>query len=219
MYTGRKSSWLREDEANRPWQTWRVPVSSRPAQEVQWRDVVILDENNEFYAVQNLTEETLSNGANRDKLKSILLAAATISDTDIDGIPDRWEFQHLGGINNGAATRLSTGQTALVAYATSQPPSDFRPERNVLVSVVTQADGRFLEMQFRRRLGGEGQRLIYQPQLSTDGETWSSDPDNWSEISATNPWDGSGTEIVRIRTTAPESTPLLLGRIKVESPQ
>jgi hypothetical protein len=218
IYTGRKSSWLREDAANRPWQTWRVPVSSRPAQEVQWRDAVILDENNEFYAVQNLTEETLSNGDDRAKLKSILLAAATITDTDIDGIPDRWEFQNLGGVDNGATARLSTGQTALVAYATSQSPIDFRRERNVLVSVIKEGNQRYLEMEYRRRLGGEGKRLVYQPQLSTDGEPWTSDSESWSEISAINPWDGSGTEIVRVRTPAPESASMMLGRIKVESP-
>lgn len=218
MYTGRKSTWLREDENNRPWQTWRVPVSSRPAQEVRWRDVVILDENNEFYAVQNLTEETLSSGPNRDKLVSVLMAAATITDTDIDGIPDRWEFSNLGGIDSGANTVLKTGQPALVAYAFSQSPVDYRRDRNVLVSVITEGTDRFLEMQYRRRLGGEGQRLIYEPQISTDAENWTSPPDRWQEVSAENPWDGSGTEIVTVRAAANEETKVLYGRVRVESP-
>lgn len=219
MFTGRTSSWLREDADNRPWRTWRVPVVSRPGQEVRWRDVIILDENNEFVAVQNLTEETLSSGPNRDKLKSVLFAAATITDTDIDGIPDRWEFRQFGGIETGAGTRLSTGQTALLAYAMSQPPSDYRSERDVRVALVEDGGGRFLQLRFRRRLGGEGRRLLYEPQVSNDGVEWSGGELIWNEESAVNPWDGSGTEVVTVRTPAPAGAgAVLLARLRVESP-
>jgi hypothetical protein len=54
--------------------------------------------------------------------------------------------------------------------------------------------------------------------LSVDGETWTSSEGDWMEVSAENPWDGSGTEIVTTRTPVTEATPMILGRIKIESP-
>ena len=41
-----------------------------------WRDVVILDGNNEIYAVYNLTTYTLSDSANYDTLKQLFIDAA-----------------------------------------------------------------------------------------------------------------------------------------------
>ena len=69
MYDGKSLSWVRETAAIRPWQSWRVPLSSRPAQEIRWRDVIILDENNVFFAVQNLTDTPITVPANRTRLK------------------------------------------------------------------------------------------------------------------------------------------------------
>ena len=218
MYTGKDSAWLQEDSVNQPWNVWSVPVSSRPRQEVRWKDVIILDENNEFFAVQNLAEEALSSGPNRTKLKSALLAASSITDTDLDGISDRWEFQQLGDIGSGANTTLPNGESVLVNYAMSLSSGSLE---DLLPSIEIRNDNgeRYLRLEYRRRLGLEGSRLIYEPQISSDGENWMGGEDTWNPVSVTNPWDGSGTEIVTVETMLPEgSIPLMMSRVRVESP-
>ena len=195
-----------------------MPIGSRPAQQVRWRDVIILDENNNFFAVQNLSDESLSRGENRAKLKNAILAAATLSDTDIDGIPDRWEFQNFWGIDSGATTMTASGNTALVTYALSQSAVQYVANQNPVASLVELEGKRYLNFEFRRRLAGEGERLVYQPQLSTDGVKWSSDPGIWEELSAVHPWDGSGTEVVTVRTEIAVDASLVMARLQVEAP-
>ena len=221
MYTGRASTWLREDPNNRPWRDWRVPIASRPAQQVEWRDVIILDSNNEFFAVQNLSNESLDNGANRTKLKNAILAAATITDTDIDGLPDRWEFDTFGDISKGANTRTDAGGLpALLAYAFSQSPGDFLASRNPAVRVFRDvADDPYLQLEFRRRLAGEDERLEYRVEVSDDGETWREAIVEFTEVDTLNPWDGTGTEIVTLRSADPIPSALFrFARVAVEVP-
>jgi hypothetical protein len=55
--------WLQDTEQQGVWTKW----------DVTWRDVVILDEQNEVIAIYNLTEHNLADPANYDALKSLLL--------------------------------------------------------------------------------------------------------------------------------------------------
>ena len=219
MFNPHPSSWMREDAENQPWLTWRVPIASRPAQDVRWKDVMILDENNEFVAVQNLDQESLNSGANRTKLKQAIQSAATITDTDIDDLPDSWELNHLGGIGSGQDTPVpGSGLPALLAYAFSQPPGDYDSERNPKITFHENGAGVFPQVEYRRRLGGEGERLEYRVEISDDGSSWRGAGGELAEVSATNPWDGSGTEIVTLRSQSIIGNSFRFARIVVEVP-
>ena len=56
---------VQDNETDQIWQSWGG----------NWRDVVILDANNQIVAQYNLTEYNLSNSANYDALKTMLLEA------------------------------------------------------------------------------------------------------------------------------------------------
>jgi hypothetical protein len=219
MFRSRKLSWLRENQTFQPWKTWHVPIASRTRQQVVYRDAIILDGNGEFFAVQNLSDESLSSGGNRIKFANTLLSAATITDTDIDGLPDRWEFDHFGSIEANAETAVAGGTSALIAYAFSQDPMRYTPSQAPVVSLARQGDLHFLQLRYRRRLGGEGERIQYTPELSTDGIRWTAEPSDWEEVGRENPWDGSGTEVVTLRLLRSiEGTNTILARLRVESP-
>ena len=218
MFDGKSSSWMRETAAVRPWQTWRVPIASRPAQEIRWRDVVILDENNAFYAVQNLVDTPITDSANRTRLKNTLRAAATIVDSDSDGMNDRWEFPELGSIALDHASQTESGHPALVAYAFALPKGQFNGSLEPKTGIRRVNGQNFLELQFRRRLGLEGTRLGYLPQVSPDLATWKHTASDWTETNRTNPFDGSGTEIVTVRRTAPMSALREFVRLNIGEP-
>lgn len=212
MFRDRHLSWLREDAANQPWRDWRVPIASRHDQRIQWRDVIVVDQNNEFVAVQNLTFESLNNSANRTRLTNVIRAAATINDTDIDGLPDAWEQATVGSIAASASTVLPSGTPALVAYALGLG--------SPAAGAVEIAGENHHTITFRRRLGLESERLVYEPEFSTDGaRTWNSTT-GWVEHQTTNPFDGTGTEIVTIRSTHPTAPDqdTLIARIRVTAP-
>jgi len=63
---GRDLPWLQDDTVERVWARWAV----------EYRDVVILNGNNEPVAVYNLTQHDLSLAANYDELKQMLLGVA-----------------------------------------------------------------------------------------------------------------------------------------------
>lgn len=221
MFRNRHLSWLREDRIHQPWRDWRIPVASRPAQRIQWRDVVVIDQNNEFVAVQNLTSESLNNPANRSRLTNVIRAAATINDTDIDGLPDAWEQNAIGSIAAAANTALPSGAPALVAYALGLGTDRPTPLRYPKTTFVQFQGSRHLAVTFRRRLGLESQRLVYQPEKSTDGgRTWSSAAGAWVEHTTTEPYDGSGTEILTLRSAqpVPEDQKSTIVRIRVTAP-
>jgi hypothetical protein len=215
MYTGRQLSWLRETAQFQPWQTWRVPIASRPTQRVAWRDLVILDENNEFYAVQSLTDESLTIPANRLALTNVLKAAAGVTDVDVDGLPDKWEITTYGSIGADPNQLASNGQPNLLAYAFGYPSTGATESLEPKFEIVI-ADGKpSLQWRFRHRLGLVGRELIeYRPERSADFLTW--DRAGWTEVSRFNPWDGTGTEIVEWRSPIGAGSPDLgFSRLRV----
>ncbi|GMV14721.1 MAG: hypothetical protein HS104_09845 [Polyangiaceae bacterium] len=66
MTAGRTLPWLQDTLATDVWKSWAV----------EYRDVVVLDEENRPVAVYNLTTYDLGNPTNFAQLKSILVGAA-----------------------------------------------------------------------------------------------------------------------------------------------
>lgn len=66
MTNGRTLPWLQDVAEQQVWISWAVA----------YRDVVILDEKNEVYAVYNLTTYDLANANNYATLKNLLIQAA-----------------------------------------------------------------------------------------------------------------------------------------------
>jgi hypothetical protein len=205
MIDGKTLTWVREDAANRPMIDWRVPVPSRPQQEVQYRDAIILDSNNEFAAVQNLTDQPLTVAANRQAFTELLVQATTAVDSDADGLPDGWESDVFGDLAAGPETACPSGVPALLAYAFGQDPQLLSAGDAPLraVEVVPGPGGLHLSLTFRARLGLEGGQLHYAPAASSDGQSWSTDPVGWVEVGRIDPYDGSGCELVTVRTAEP----------------
>ena len=210
MFSGKKLSWMRETTTFRPWQTWRVPITSRPGQEIRWRDIVIVDENNKFIAVQNLTENPITDPANYTRLRNTLIAAATTADSDVDGIPDRWELDQTAGPSTpgslnpiGTLTPTPSGVAGLLAYAFSMSLPENRSALLPSVSLARVNGQDHLQLQYRRRLGLEGERLGYLPERTGTGTAWRYTPADWIQTGSTNPLDGSGTEVITVRRTSP----------------
>jgi hypothetical protein len=205
MVEGKTLTWVREDAGNRPTTDWRVPVPSRPQQEVQYRDAIILDENNEFAAVQNLTDLPLTIAANRAAFTALLQQVAASDDGDADGLPDGWEADVFGDLAAGPDTACPSGAPALLAYAFGQDPQRLTAGDAAVQSVgVAPGPGGFhLALTFRARLGLAGGELAYAPAVSSDGQSWSADPAGWVEVGRTDPYDGTGCELVTVRTAEP----------------
>jgi hypothetical protein len=66
MCNGRDIPLLQDTDIDHVWAQWQV----------NYRDVVILDEENRSVAVYNLTEHSLTVAENYDELKALLLATA-----------------------------------------------------------------------------------------------------------------------------------------------
>jgi hypothetical protein len=64
---GRTLPWLQDVPASNVWASWQV----------NWRDVVILDDQNRPIAIYNLTLNDLGMQAHYDYLKSLLVQAAS----------------------------------------------------------------------------------------------------------------------------------------------
>lgn len=63
---GKDIPWLQEVPKHPVWATWAVT----------YRDVIILDENNEVVGKYNLTDHNLSNTADYDELKNMFIQLA-----------------------------------------------------------------------------------------------------------------------------------------------
>jgi hypothetical protein len=64
--TGRTLPWLQDTASENVWASWQVT----------WRDVIVLDAQNHFVAVFNLTAHDLSNPTEYAALKTLLIDTA-----------------------------------------------------------------------------------------------------------------------------------------------
>ena len=60
---GKDLPWLQETQDQMVWETWQV----------NYRDVIIVNENNEYLSTYNLTDRDLGNASNYNQLKAILV--------------------------------------------------------------------------------------------------------------------------------------------------
>ncbi len=206
MYNGRRSPWVRETAAVQPFLTWTLPVAGHTA--VEWRDAVIVNAAGEFAGLQSLTDDSLAVAANATRLSNALRAAASRSDkdTDLDGLPDDWELTQLGTVaHTGAADPMGAGRSLFSSYAQGLPVR-YAAQQGPLISRVMVGSVPYFQMEFRRRLGLEGvtgtlpARLTYTPQVHANG-VWSNAA--WVPISDTDPWDGTGTRKIVMRSPVP----------------
>src|SRR5262245_9040785 len=63
---GRTLPWLQDTKAQDVWTRWRVT----------WRDVIVLDGDNNVAGIYNLTDHNLAIAANYDSLKALLVRVA-----------------------------------------------------------------------------------------------------------------------------------------------
>ena len=108
-----------------------------------------------------------------------------------------------------------SGHSVLTAYAFSLPRGQFSFPLDPVHGLYQNNGQNYIQIQFRRRLGLEAIRLGYLPQTSMDLLTWRHNPADWTETSRVNPYDGSGTEIVTMRRTAPMTESREFARLQV----
>lgn len=201
MFDDTTMTWLREVDGQEPSKTWTVPLPARPTGAVEYRDAIILDHNNSFYAVQNLTTERISdNQTNLDKFVATIQAAATTEDSDGDRLPDHWELDTFGNLDATTSTPTSGNIPALTAFVTGATPAPF---------AISQRSTRPFIFSLAVRLGTSTAGLRFQLQASTDGgKTWIYNPTDWELDAASSytPYDGTGTRISAFRYL-PSSTP------------
>ena len=82
MTFGRTMPFLQDTKVDPLWQSWTA----------KYRDVIILDSSNRVEAVFNLTVNDLSVSTNRTRLKELFRAVANGGDSDVDRLPDHWEY-------------------------------------------------------------------------------------------------------------------------------
>ncbi|MFT4547507.1 MAG: hypothetical protein ACI9UA_002735 [Pseudoalteromonas tetraodonis] len=172
-----------------------------------YRDFVMLDPANERpIAAYNLSIHSLSSAANRAELKSLLLGLAVLKDDDNDKLSDYWEDEVFDGDDSAGPEDDTDGDggNERLEYALSSDPDSGAslPDTSLATMLVEGAE--FQVIIFRRRLGVAG-GLQYAVEFSRDGIGWSAAAEEVIEIASTNPYDGTGSEVVSVRVVRPIS--------------
>lgn len=172
------------------------------------RDVVILDPvNAQPVAAFNLQAHDLAEEANRNDLKALLRSAAELKDEDEDGLCDFWEDAQFGGDrSSGPADNPDRdGAINLLEYAHGSDPGDAASQPQLPSGLTANGESRHLFLTFRQRLGAAG-GLQYIVEAGDTLDAWAGGPTKVVEVSRVNPYDGTGTEIVTVRTVQALST-------------
>lgn len=190
------------DERSLPWLQDTEDVSVWTAWNVTWRDVRILDSQNRLFAVYNLTENSLADVENREALKNLFLAAATVVDANNDNLPDDWEQQYLGKIAAAANDDSDNdGRDNFNEFAFGTDPRDPKSTAIFKPSVGTEGGQTFFSVTFRRRAGAI---LDYVVEASEDLQHWSpASTDVKIKSAPRNLFDGTGTSEVTYSLTKP----------------
>ncbi len=217
------------DPGNEPYTSWIIPTKIDgegnviEGNSIQQRDLLIVDQNNRFLAFQNLLKKGLDNASNREIFKNFILETtrSAVSDSDIDGIPDPWELDFVENIDVFSTDITESNQPLLLSYAFSGDPKRYLPSAQPRMEIMEIGKDNFPSITYRRRLGGEGQRLKYIPEMSSDGVTWNAE--GFLDVDVTDPYDGTGTEFVTVRRDAAVATdgspPAQFFRVRVELPE
>jgi hypothetical protein len=175
---GRQLPWLQDSNAQNVWTRWGVV----------YRDVRILDARNELAAVFNLTDFSLAVSANRAALKKLFLDAAAVKDSDSDGLPDAWEWEHFGTLAPAPEEDPDLdGVTHLQEFAFGSSPT----QRESRPAFILARGGSDHILRFRHRGGGFMQ---FRVEVSSDLQQWTSAPEALLAGAVTrNLFDGTGT--------------------------
>lgn len=181
MTDGRTLPWLQDTQGQNVWEEWAVI----------WRDVVILDTQNNVRGIYNLTEHDLGIPANRAALKKMLLDAAALTDADGDGLADDWETAHFGSLL-AYPTDDADGDTkdSFSEFAFATNPKDPKSNAAARSRIVTRNGKTFFEATFRQRAGWF---VDYVPEASPDLIHWT--PQLEDQLILTPPknlFDGTG---------------------------
>jgi hypothetical protein len=196
--------WLQDSSAENVRDQWKVT----------YRDVIILDPLNRMTGLTlNLTRNNLADLSQREELKKRLRKVAEFQDQDQDGLGDDWEERHFGGLGAVPTDDAQNGQGDLfLSYALGLTPG-IPGTPAVGTSIEGEGNGRFFEITYRRRLGMAG-GLRYEWQSWGPGEGWQGVGEGWSVHEVRPIWDGTGTEIVVLRSPVETSGARIL-RVEV----
>ena len=200
---------------------WLQDTSAQGAQAAwvpSYRDVVIVDANNEQVASYNLTTHNLAFEENRNELKALLLETAEFEDADGDSLGDDWEDYHFGEEDSETAEgdRDLDRRSNFAEYSFGSDPSDPSSLPGVGLAIEEDEGKRYLTITFRRRLGQAG-GLRYVIEESEDLENWTELEIAATEIRRVNPYDGTGTLIVTCRAPDPLADGVGTGYFRVHA--
>ena len=197
MTAGRDMPWLQDTTGGDVTTSWGA----------DYRDFLILDPANmQPIAAYNLTQNSLSDPENRAELTAILLGLAVLKDEDADKLSDYWEDEMFEGDRSGlpADDRDNDRGDALLEYSLGSHAANPASLPDPSMGSVMVGGEEFQTITFRQRLGAAG-GLKYTVGFSRDAVHWSSAEGNVIELSRTNPYDGTGTEIVTFQVASPIS--------------
>lgn len=205
MTDGRDMSWLQDTTKTNAQSSWGA----------EYRDVIILDAWNRPVEPRfNLTTYDLASEVNRGVLKELLRRAAVMVDVDDDGIGDDWEERYFSGLTESPTDdRDMDGGDHFLEYALGSRPNQAASLPTITTGTMMVDDLALTYLKFRRRLGA-AKGLTYIPESSQSGDVWINASDRWTLSERTNPYDGTGTEIVTYVLSNPGETSGLF-RIKV----
>jgi len=161
-----------------------------------YRDVIILDPlNRPLDPPVNLTNDSLALVENREALKQRLREAAQFLDTDDDGMGDDWEERFLGGLGQAEGDDPDTdGENLFLEFALADPPLAREVAGPTIRVSPLDGEGPVI-ISHRRRLGAAG-GIEYVLQRKEPDHQWTDVSDDFTLTGSTNPYDGTGTEIV-----------------------
>lgn len=158
---GRILPWVQDTTEAGVWEKWGVT----------YRDVRILDSQNQLSAVYNVTSNDLGVPANRAALKELFLKAAQAIDTDKDGLPDDWETRYLTNLV-AAATDDSDNDGAdnFTEFAFGAHPKNSRSIPGIPITRNRNSVQLPVTLSFLQRAGSMAEFTI---ETSEDLVTWS----------------------------------------------
>jgi hypothetical protein len=178
---GRVLPWLQDTAEQNVWNNWQVT----------YRDVRILDSQNQLFGVYNLTANDLANPTNYATLKQMFLEAARVIDSDQDSLPDDWEVRYFGNLaaipSEDPDQDRSDNQQE---FAFGTDPGSARSSVSIRQVVNFGAPQGAISISFRQRTGSV---LKYTIETSPDLVQWTpAGPELLALQPARNLFNGSG---------------------------
>ena len=185
LVTGTRSlPWVQDTIDADLWNSW----------DVTWRDVRIVNSQQELAGVYNLTSNNLGSPNNRASLKNMLLEKAVVQDLDEDGLRDDWEALHLQELatTSGADDDPDgDGYSNFVEYAFGSDPrlATSVPETFAWTTRDENGDA-WRGLVVKRRAGST---VDYDCQRSQDLATWLPAGSQVQWVGLDRVFDGTGT--------------------------